>query len=154
RTRSALPARTCAAPTSSAYTNPAQAALRSNPGQVRPSVSATGTAPAGIQRSGEHVARISRSTERGSIPALFRHARPAAAASEEVVSPGPANRRSRIPVRSTIHWSFVPMSSDSKYAFGTTRSGRAEPRETTLAYRSAVNGPTQGRDEPVTARDP
>ena len=50
---------------------------------------------------------------------------------------GPANLRSRMPVRSTIHWSDVS-TLDSKNELGTTRWGRADPTPLTLAYRPAV----------------
>jgi hypothetical protein len=50
---------------------------------------------------------INRSMVCGSSPALSSAARPAWVASVAVLSPGPANRRSRIPVRSRIHSSEV-----------------------------------------------
>ena len=67
----------------------------------------TSAAVDGIQKSGVRVASRIRSISSGSIPAV-RIARIAAtAAMEAVVSCAAATRRSRIPVRDTIHSSDV-----------------------------------------------
>ena len=87
--------------------NPAQAALRSNAGQDMPRARWTYAAVAGSGRSGVHVATTIRSIEPAGTPADSSARRAAAVPSDPVVSPGPANRRSLMPVRSWIHASEV-----------------------------------------------
>ncbi len=66
------------------------------------------------------------STSFGSSFASSRARCDARSARSEVASPSATTRRSRIPVRSTIHWSFVS-TSFSRSAFVTTFSGTNEP---------------------------
>src|SRR5439155_1581079 len=88
--------------------NPEHAAARSkaqhagapNPRWMKAAVEGSGM-------SGEMVEQMIRSSCRGVSPAISRAFRAASMEREDVVSFGPAWRRSLIPVRSVIHWSEV-----------------------------------------------
>ena len=76
--------------------------------------------------SGEMVEQMIRSSCRGVSPAISRAFRAASMEREDVVSFGPAWRRSLIPVRSVIHWSEVSTNFSSS-ALVITFSGNATP---------------------------
>ena len=98
------------------------------------------TTVAGSGVSGVHVATTMRSSCSGEMPALASARRAAAVARSEVASPSAAKRRSRMPVRSRIHSSFVSRN-DANSAFGTTRSGSAEPTPATDAKFCSIDNP-------------
>lgn len=99
----------------------------SNAPQDRPSASCTAGAVGGSEASGVLVATTTRSIEAGSAPASSSAARPASIASPVVEPP---MRRSRIPVRSTIHASEVS-SVASRSELVTTFEGRLAPTPAT-----------------------
>ena len=76
--------------------------------------------------SGVTVATISRSIEAGSAPAISSARRAAGRQMSVSASSSAAIRRSRMPVRSTIHSSFVSTIVDSS-SFVRTRSGTWQP---------------------------
>ena len=90
--------------------------------RVFPIASFTSAAVAGIWKSGVSVASRIRSMSSGSRPATAIARSAATAPIEAVVSSGPATRRSRIPVRVTIHSSDVSTIC-SRSALVRTRSG-------------------------------
>jgi hypothetical protein len=75
--------------------------------EVRPSAAATKQAVDGNAISGVIVPQTIRSTSLGSRPAASSARRAAAVPRTAVDSPGPAMRRSLMPVRCVIHSSFV-----------------------------------------------
>ena len=77
--------------------------------------------------SGVTVATISRSISRASRPAISSALRHAGSERSDIASVSAAIRRSRIPVRSRIHSSFVSTIVASS-SFVTTRSGTWQPR--------------------------
>ena len=106
---------------------PVQPAERSYAAASRaPSSSARIAAVAGKAMSGVTVATISRSMSAGSTPACASAARAAGSAMSDSASSSRAMRRSRIPVRTTIHSSVVSTSLDSS-SFVITRSGTLAP---------------------------
>ena len=76
--------------------------------------------------SGVTVATMTRSRSAGSTPAWARAARAAGSAMSESASSSRATRRSRIPVRATIHSSEVSTIRDSS-SFVRTYSGAFAP---------------------------
>ena len=82
------------------------------------------TEVAGAMRSGEVVAKRTKSMSSGPTPASAIALRPAMVPKERAVPP---MRRSRMPVRSEIHSSLVSRVSDSS-SFVTMRSGRPIPQ--------------------------
>ena len=125
-TWSRLPLVNIDAPTTSSYTKPAQPALRSNEPHWIPRPSLTKAPVWGMSCSGVAVATISRSMASGVSPACLIAAAPASVARLAVVAPSTAMRRSRMPVRSTIHWSLVSTRC-SRSALVRTCSGSAVP---------------------------
>src|SRR5436190_18591063 len=110
---------------SRAVRNPVHPAFTSNaPARVAPSSPATTGAVAGTGASAVHVATITRSIDSGEAPARSSESRPAAAARSARRSSGAARRRSRTPVRDSIHSSVTP-SRAAMSAVGTTRGGNA-----------------------------
>ena len=87
-----------------------------------PSSFCTRQATLGKGPSGEEVATRIMSSSEAATPDRSRASRAAAVASSNVGVPGSAIRRSRIPVRSAIHWSVVSTVRSSS-AFVTIRSG-------------------------------
>src|SRR5215208_2245190 len=105
-----------------------------------PSSSATRGAVLGVSSSGVIVATSTRSMSLGLRSASWSARRAASTASVLVRSSGPATRRSRMPVRRTIHSASTPMRS-AIGPFGTTRSGSLWPRPTTRAVRTGATKP-------------
>ncbi len=134
-----IPLSTSFAPTCSAYGNPEQAADRSNPhAPFAPSLSCTRQAVAGKNISGVTVATIITSSSLASIPRLARHFFAASTERSLVATPASTMCRSRIPVRSVIHWSFVA-TIFSRSAFVNNRGGTYVPTELIFA-RTCVRG--------------
>ena len=92
-----------------------------------PSSSARIAAVAGNAMSGVTVATRTRSISAGGTPACSRASLHAGSAMSESASSCAAIRRSRMPVRVTIHSSDVSTSVDSS-SFVRTRSGTWQPR--------------------------
>ena len=92
---------------------------------------------AGSRRSGEMLPRMMASRSRAPTPARCMAQSDATRQRLESDSPGPAIRRSRMPVRSTIHWSEVSRNF-SRSALVTTRSGTAVPRPVMAAIGVAL----------------
>ena len=113
-------------PTTRPYRKPAHAAARSNDPQRMPSLSPTNAPVWGSGCSGVQVATIRRSIASGVRPACLIAAQ-ASTARLAVVSSGLAMRRSRMPVRSTIHSSVVSIRC-SRSALVSRCSGRATPQ--------------------------
>src|SRR5206468_2341903 len=90
-------------------------------------------AEAHVEQPGLVVATTTRSSSTGVTPATSNARRPARTANVEVVSPGAAMRRSRIPVRRVIHSSSRPWDAASS-ALVTTCSGAASPQPVIAAY--------------------
>src|SRR3954451_442560 len=106
---------------------PLQAADMSKAGVLfRPSDAATKQAVEGKTISGVIVATMIRSSSEAAMPAESSALRAAAVASDAVVSPSPAMRRSLIPVRWTIHSSLVSTIFD-RSSLVSRFSGRALP---------------------------
>src|SRR5712691_5132700 len=94
--------------TLSAYRKPVHAAWTSNAAaRLAPSRAWRSQACEGSRRSGEQVATTRASISRGVRPVSWSTCSAAALAMQAFDSSGPATRRSRIPVRSRIHWSDV-----------------------------------------------
>ena len=112
---------------------PEQAAAKSNAQQpCAPSSRWISEAVEGKGMSGEIVEQMIRSRSVALIPAFSRAWREACTERVEVVSWGAAWRRSRMPVRSVIHWSEVS-TIFSRSALVITFSGKAEPVPSTPA---------------------
>src|SRR3954447_2033258 len=126
RTVSARPDSTSAAASSSATRKPAQAALTSCPAQSAPSRPATVGARPGVIWSAAIVEAMTRSTSAGVRPATSRAGAQAWAASWASEPSGARRRRSRIPVRRTIH-SSEGSRTPARSAWVTTASGSAAP---------------------------
>ena len=116
--------------------------------QRMPSASPTNAPVCGSGCSGDAVATISRSMSSGASPARLIASAAAAVASVAVVSPRPATRRSRMPVRSTIHASFVSTRA-SRSAFVTRPSGTAKPQPTTATGRPLTRLAARPRADPA-----
>src|SRR5437879_5348965 len=114
---------------------PLQAASMSTAAQPgTPSCSWTRQATLGKGPSGVDVATRIMSSSAGCTPEAASALRAALAASENVVVPGSAMRRRRMPVRSTIHWSEVS-TIRSRSALERIRSGTSTPRPMIAAGR-------------------
>src|SRR6266508_1873354 len=113
--------------TTSPYTNPEQAVLRSNDPQVVPSSPPTKAAVCGIGCSGVHVARTMTSMSEGSSPALVNAARAALVASVADDCSGATFRRSQMPVFDAIQPASTPNRCSSS-AFATTSDGTSAPQ--------------------------
>src|SRR5277367_2029670 len=133
------PLSTSFAPTCSAYGNPEHAADRSNPHALfAPSRSCTRQAVAGKNISGVTVATMITSISLPSIPRFARHTFAASTARSLVATPSSTICRSRIPVRSVIHWSLVA-TIFSRSALVNNRGGTYVPTELIFA-RTCVRG--------------
>src|SRR3990172_6479119 len=119
----------------SAYMNPVQPAERSNaPEFTAPSPSWIRQAVAGNVYSGVAVATTIKSISCGRTPALSSASLAAANPIEADVSFGLATRRSRMPVRVTIHSSLVSTVRE-RSALVTTLLGTYLPQPTMWAWR-------------------
>src|SRR5215469_16885530 len=128
-----MPLSTSFAPTCNAYGNPEQAAERSNPqAPFAPILSCTRQAVAGNIMSGVTVATMITSTSLAAMPRFFRQHFAASTARSLVATPLSTRCRSRIPVRSTIHLSFVS-TIFSRSAFVSSRGGTYVPTEEIFA---------------------
>ena len=111
----------------SAYMKPVQPAERSYAAaSTAPSASARIAAVDGNAMSGVTVATMRRSMSLPASPACASASRAAGSARSESASSGAAIRRSRMPVRSTIH-SFDVSTNCASSSFVTTRSGTLHP---------------------------
>ncbi len=107
------------------YKNPEQPALTSNAAGPRsPSLCCNQHAVDGNRVSGVEVPTMIASSSLGVRSAAVQARSRASAARSEVATPSSAIRRSRIPVRSAIHWSEVSTMASSS-ALVSTRDGRA-----------------------------
>src|SRR3954454_9278311 len=137
RTCSQRPASTWAAASESADRKPVQAAPTSiAPARSAPRSSATSGAALGSSSSAPTVATSTRSTSDAATPARSSAARPAAVARSWSRSPSDTCRRSRTPVRWTIHCSVTPAFS-ATVALVTTLSGTAIATDAIAAGRVA-----------------
>src|SRR5581483_8239188 len=137
RTASARSASTWATARARALRKPVHAAPTSKAPVARAPISAaTSGARLGVRSSGAIVAAITSPKSPAASPARSTASAAARAASSLSRSPSPARRRSRTPVRLTIHSSLTPRRS-AMGALATTRSGSAMPTAATAAPRSA-----------------
>ena len=126
-----------------AYRKPVQAAPTSNAAAcLAPSRAWRSHAWEGRSRSGEQVARTTASRSSGVSPVCSSTCSAAALAMQAFDSSGPATRRSRMPVRSRIHWSDVSSRVENS-SFVMTRLGVYRPVAT-----SSANGRFIGRRRP------
>src|SRR5438477_318448 len=107
---------------------------------VAPIASATSAAVEGNTMSGVTVATMTRSTSLPSTPACASASRAAGSARSESASSAAAIRRSRMPVRSTIHSSEVSTYCESS-SFFTTRSGTLQPSPVMETSKPALAAP-------------
>src|SRR5688500_13701604 len=113
---------------------------------------------AGMGLSGLVVAQIRRSTSSSAMPACLMAAVPASIARVDVVSPSPAIRRSRMPVRATIHSSLVSTLA-SRSALVSVAAGTARPQPPmvspalTVRPRSLAAPPRGGTSRRAQPRD-